>query len=216
MKKIIWIVLISIFIYSCQQSELQFSCDPAINEFVVDNQSALSQISIFELVTYELPLQRAIFTSWDAEKKRNVWIDKLNHLILNESFNKDEVDHIQKLINHIDVDYFLNEKTDKELELRLFFIREWLDYATNQLGWSDLYISFVVYRLYTEQSQMEDELSILESLGTAITTDSEGCNCNMENNFCSGFVDCISSGCTVTTKGCGWLLSESCDGSCNY
>ncbi len=91
MKKLFFILLFPLILFSCQQTELQFSCDPAIDAYVAGNLKSLSLLTFSELADYELPLQRAIFNSWDAEKKRNAWIDKLYFVLENESFAEDEV-----------------------------------------------------------------------------------------------------------------------------
>ena len=41
MKKISLTAIISVVLLSCQQSELQFSCDPIINQYVTENREEL-------------------------------------------------------------------------------------------------------------------------------------------------------------------------------
>ena len=214
MKKILVIVLIGLFLFSCQQSEFEYSCDPVINKFVIENQQELSTIAVQEIGSYDLLLQKAIFASWDHQKKRSAWIDKLQYVKVNIAFTEFEKSHIQALIDHINEDYFLKENLDKNSEIRSQFASQWLNYVHNKLGWTDQFIAFMVYRLYTNQSQFDSELSVIRTIGSTVTTNSESgnCNCSVSSDFCGG-VDCRSGGCTTTT-GCGWLWSESCDGSC--
>jgi hypothetical protein len=214
MKKLYIIPVFGIFLFSCGQYELEFSCDPVINSYVSENREELSQITVEELVSYEPELQRAVFNSWDYRKKRSAWIDKLRFILSIENLTKAEIGHIQNLINHIEEDYFLDENIQHNMEARSQFASSWISYATKDLGWSKQYIAFIVYRLHTNQSQFEAEFSDLTSLGATATTNSEGsCDCNVSADFCSTS-NCLSSGCTAGSSGCGWLWSMPCDGNC--
>jgi len=215
MKKLFLILLFPLILFSCQQTELQFSCDPVIDAYVAGNLKSLSLLTFSELADYELPLQRAIFNSWDAEKKRDAWIDKLYFVLENESFTEAEVMHVQELIDHINPGYFL-EETMQEKENRSRFAADWIAVASDKLGWPEQYIAFMVYRLYGSFSEMEDELSMLHDLQGNVTTNSEtgSCDCSILYDYCGYYMMCNSGECSSTTTGCGWLLSKPCDGLC--
>jgi hypothetical protein len=132
MRKLLFTVLISGIIFSCQQSEFEYSCDPEINRIVAKNKSGFSQISVNELSTYDIALQKAIFRSWDAEKKRTVWIEKLHYIQNTVQFTILEFNHIQKLIDHVDIKYFEDDKTQDDLYSRDNFAEEWLNYVNLQ------------------------------------------------------------------------------------
>lgn len=214
MKKILVFAFITISLFSCQQSELEFSCDPVINKFVIENREDLSKITVHELVSYDHLLQKAIYNSWDYQKKRSVWIDKLQHVLAHISFTEAEIAHIQMLIEHIQPDYFLKENIEMNREVRSLFAKEWIGYSINKLGWSNQFIAFMVYRLYTDQSQFDSELSALRSIDTTVSTNSESgnCDCSVSSDYC-GSSSCSSNGCTITS-GCGWLWTMPCDGRC--
>ncbi len=215
MKKIHFLVLLSVVLFSCRQTELQFSCDPVIDAYVTNNRLELAQITVTELSGYEVPLQRAVFNSWEPEKKRSAWLGKLNYVLKNEAFNDDEIKHVQKLIDHIQPGYFEENLADEELLEHARFAEEWIGFAQNQLDWPKQFIAFMVYRLYVNRSQLEAELSDLASLKSALSTDSEtgNCGCNTSEDFC-GTMNCISTGCTTSSGGCGWLFAKSCNGNC--
>jgi hypothetical protein len=214
MKKNLVFLLLIFFSFSCQKSKLEYSCNPVINEFVVKNRSELSGITINELVTYDIQLQRAVFNSWNYQKKRAAWIEKLTYVLNLAQFNESEVVHIQKLITHITEDYFLEENIEKTRETRARFAARWIDYSINELGWPDQFIGFLVYRLYTGQAQFSDELSMLRSIGRSAVAYSEPgeCDCNISADFCYDSI-CTSTGCRITT-GCGWLWTMPCNGQC--
>ncbi|MCK9413559.1 MAG: bacteriocin fulvocin C-related protein [Prolixibacteraceae bacterium] len=212
MKEILAVIFIVVSVSSCQQSGLEFSCDPVINEFVVKNREGLSKIAVQELATYDDPLQRAIFNSWDYQKKRSAWIDKLQYVLIHLTLTGPESAHIQKLIVSIGEDYFLEENIAKNQNIRAQFAVQWIDYSINELGWDNRFIAFMVYRLYTDPSQLDSELSSLKSIGAINNTNAESCNCNVSSDFCGG-INCTAGGC-ILESGCGWLWSMPCDGLC--
>jgi hypothetical protein len=214
MKRLLYILVFPVILFSCQQDDLIYSCDPELNNFVTENKTEFSKISVTELASYDITLQRAVFRSWDAEKKRTAWLDKLEQVLYSSCLSEAETNHIQKLIDHIEAGYFSDKKIKKGSASRAKFAAEWLNYASNDLGWSGEFIAFLVYRLYTKQSQFEAELSVVKSFKVKATTNSESgtCNCNTAADYC-GSHDCLLTGCS-TGSGCGWLWSGTCNGYC--
>lgn len=212
-KCILILFVFSALLYSCQVTELEFSCDPVINNYVLNNQEELSQITVVEFSTCDITLQRAIFNSWSAEKKRDAWINKLQYILKNEKLNTLEIIHLQKLITHVEPGYFSNENELDEQKTK--FASDWINYANDELKWTGEFIAFIVYRLYVDQTQFDTELSMLYDLNLVASHDSEGgsCDCNTSIDFCS-INTCQSSGCSSVPSGCGWLWMESCNGSC--
>ena len=215
MKNRTLILLLFLFLFSCQKTELQFSCDPDIDSYVSQNLKSLSLLSCNDLASYELPMQRAIFNSWDSAKKRNVWIDKLYLVLENEPFTKTEVRHIQTLIDHIHSGYCLEEAIKQEKEYRSRFAADWINVALDKLEWTEQFIAFIVYRLYASYSEMESELSMLHDLQENVTTNSEtgSCGCSTTTDYC-GSSTCKADECSSTSYGCGWLFSNPCNGIC--
>jgi hypothetical protein len=211
-KCILILFVFSALLYSCQVTELEFSCDPVINNYVLNNKVALSQITVVEFSTYDISLQRAIFNSWSAEKKRDVWINKLEYILQNEKLNTLEIIHLQKLITHVEPGYFSNENGLDDQKTK--FASDWINYASEELKWTGEFIAFIVYRLYLDQTLFDAEISMLYDLGLVASNNSEGsCNCATSSDFCGTYI-CQSSGCSSVSSGCGWLWMESCNGSC--
>ncbi len=215
MKKFIFLLSLFPLLYSCQQTELQFSCDPVIDAYVTENIEELAQLTIYEVTVYELPLQRAIFATWSAEKKRNAWLEKLQYVLENEPLTEAETRHVQALVDHLVPGYFGEEVTRQEKEVRYAFADKWINYAFTELGWPDEYIGFMVYRLYTSPAQLEAEVSGLEELNSTVSSDSEDpCGCNTSDDYCR-YNTCKSSDCKTTSTGCGFLGMDSCNGYCS-
>jgi hypothetical protein len=206
------IFLSLIILLSCDKDQIrQFSCDPSIDEFVKENSLELSGIDIFELALYDIEVQRAIFRSWDHGKKREAWLEKLLFVMDNEGFTTSESSHVQDLIDHITDDYFLPADADNA---NSGFAAGWIDHASKELLWPGDYIAFIVFRLYTDISQLKEELSPLKSLQLKAMINSEtgDCNCNTLADFCNGI--CYKRDCKILPSGCGWLWSMECDGNC--
>ncbi len=116
-KIILGIIIVhSGILFSCRQSEFEFSCDPVIVAFVLENREELSKVTVSAFADYELPLRKAVYNSWDARKKRGVWIDKIQHIISSGSFTEPEILHLRKLAGHIYEyeDYFLESRIQEE------------------------------------------------------------------------------------------------------
>jgi hypothetical protein len=159
------VLLSSIILFSCDKDEIrEFSCDPSIDEYVKENRLELFGIGICELASYDIEVQRAIFRSWDYRKQREAWIEKLLYVLENEGFTVAESSHVQDLIDHITDDYFLADTNLDNPGARFWFAGDWIDNASKELLWSGSYIAFIVFRLYTDISQLEEELSSLKSL----------------------------------------------------
>lgn len=211
MKKFIFLSVTLFVLLSCKKPPLEFSCDPKVNEFVVENRKEFAKIAVNELVSYNPKVQRAIFNSWDYQKKRRVWLDKLQYVLSHTQLNKLEKDHIEELINHINDDYFKKENINVNNAIQVDFAKKWISYSFNELKWDNEFIAFLVYRLYTDESQFDAERSNLKTTKTSIYSNSESCNCNSSIDFCGGA--CSTGSCSITT-GCGWLWSMNCNGSC--
>ncbi|MGV8139600.1 MAG: bacteriocin fulvocin C-related protein [Mangrovibacterium sp.] len=210
---LLFVCLLSI-LFSCRQAEFEFSCDPVINAYVLENREKLLKMPVTEFADFDLPLQKAVYNSWDPQKKRDVWIGKIKHVLSSGFFSDEERSHLQKLIDHIGTDYFVEVKIEENQADRYLFENEWVSYATGKLGWSDYYVAFLVYRLYTDPYQFNDELSMLEGLARNISVNPESgsCACNTSSDYCGAY-NCTFNGCS-TTSGCGWLWTAQCNGVC--
>lgn len=200
--------------YSCDKDELEFSCDPEINEYVDKNKKKLRIISLDELNNYDISLQRAVFNSWDPSRKRDAWLTKLNSLLVTQDLSIYERVHIEKLIDHISIDYFFDYDLTHRPDEYYKFAKEWISFAKDDLQWRNEFIAFVVYRLYTDPNQFYLETSGIIDISKTITTHSEtyNCNCSTSSDFC--FTGVCNSGNCNSVGGCGWLWSMDCNGNC--
>jgi hypothetical protein len=202
------------------QEKVNFSCDPVLNEYVSTHQEALAQLSFHELVSSDLEFQQAVFRSYNPAKQRDLWLKKIQYLLDNEKYSADEYAHVKSLLDHLHENYFAKENLKSEASNRSRFKTNWIDVAKNKFGWTNRYISFVVYSLYTNQDQFE--LGV-HALSSGVSVNNTGvsvnkinptakiCSCSTNSSFCD--MACSPNGCQKST-GCGWFWSETCDGNC--
>ena len=217
MKTIFTSLFFVLIFASCVEENAEFSCDPVLNSYITAHQQELQQITITELASADISYQQAVFRSFDAAKKREIWLQKIQSLLSTQNYSTEEYTHLVNLQRHIQENYFTKENIDSQANERSQFAADWMMYAKSDLGWSDKYVAFVVYRLYTNYAQFDAELNVLKSIQKQVFANSEEgggstCNCNTSDDFCS--TSCQSTGCQ-STSGCGWLWSETCDGSCS-
>lgn len=212
MKRFLLLSVALFALWSCKKNNLEFSCDPKVNEFVVKNQEEFAKIAINELVSYDPKVQRAIFNSWDYQRKRTAWLDKLQYVLSHTQLNNVEKDHIKELINHINQNYFKKENITADTVLQANFAAKWISYSSTKLKWDNQFIAFLVYRLYTDQAQFDSELSKRFGSTTSLNSEQGNCDCSVSSDYCGG-VSCESGEC-VSSTGCGWLWSMSCNGNC--
>jgi hypothetical protein len=214
MKKLFYSILLCALLFtSCTRNEFEFSCNPELNTYIATHLDEVSQIPFQELTSSDLVFQQAAFRSFSIEKKREVWLQKIQTLIDSKMYSDVETNHLVKLKEHLTKDYFAPNKDEQQIKQRREFAASWISYAKNTLGWSAKDVAFVVYRLYSKQSQFDIEVDAINSLAEQATTDPElSCHCSSSTDFCSLGV-CVMDGCK-SSLGCGWFWTENCDGNC--
>ncbi len=109
MKTFFTAFLFVLIFTSCRQDEALFSCDPFLNDYVSMHQEELKYISITDLASSDLVFQQAAFRSFDATKKREVWLQKIQSLLETQKYSVDEYAHVKSLLNHLHENYFVKE-----------------------------------------------------------------------------------------------------------
>lgn len=214
MKTLFKVLVFSIIFSSCKRDEVVFSCDPILNQYVSTHQAVLKSLSLTDLTNSDLVFQQAAFRSYDATRKREVWIQKIQSLLVTQIYSPDEFAHVNSLLNHLHENYFIKENIESERNERKQFATDWINKAKNSLGWTDQQVAFVVYRLYTTTSQFDTELRFIQSIQQQNSIQPTGnCGCSTSTDFCSGSALCNSGSCSTST-GCGWMWSQACDGTC--
>lgn len=213
MKVISSIVLFLLFTVSCKQNETTFSCDPVINVYVSTHKAQLKSLSFNDLTKSDLVFQQAVFRSYDAAKKREVWQQKIQLLLDTQNYTDSEYALVASIKNHLHDNYFEPGNLESEALERRQFAADWIRKAKTELNWTDKDIAFVVYRLYTNPIQFDAEIRASQTDQIEVGDPNGNCTCNSNSDFCLNS-HCNSGSCNITT-GCGWLWSETCDGKCS-
>jgi len=212
MRNFVILFGVALIMFSCGKEELEYSCNPEINAIVKSGVVEFSEIELAEFLEYDIELQRGIFRSFSADKKRDFWLEKLNSVIASNEFNISEIEHIQKIIDHITLDYFAIEIDSVQFRFREEFENEWKAFAKENLVWDNSKISYIVNSLCVTEIQyaqivIEQEEISLNALGG-------DCQCSTESDYCIRIgATCGDSGCSVGGA-CGFLLLYDCNGDC--
>lgn len=213
MKNLFSIIILGLILFSCAKEELKFSCNPEIDAIVKSGFVEFSEISLIDFLEYDIELQKAIFRSFPADKKRDFWLEKLDSIVVKNKFNSVEIEHINKLVGHISANYFAIKLDSLEFSQRIYFEAEWSAYAKDFLAWDESKIYFIVNSLCITENRYSQ--IILEMKEISLDYISGDCTCSTESDYCSDFGGyCSSASCSTTSSGCGWLWSYSCNGAC--
>lgn len=215
MKPFLRVFVLVLIFSSCKRSEGAFSCDPILNQYVSTHQAILKSAPITDLTNSDLVFQQAVFRSYDATRKREVWVQKIQLLLETQIYSPAEFAHVNTLLNHLHKNYFVKQNIEHERNDRKQFATDWINKAKNSLGWTDQQVAFIVYRLYTTSSQFDSELRFSQSIQQqTVIQPLANCSCSTSTDYCLGNLLCNSGSCILTSSGCGWLWSESCNGAC--
>ena len=213
MKVILVIILVLLFTVSCKRNESIFSCNPAINQYVSAHTVELKSLSLNDLTKSDLAFQQAVFRSYDAAKKREIWVQRIQLLLDTQNYTEVEYAHVAGLLNHLHENYFEPENIESEAVERKQFAADWISKAKTDLGWSDKDIAFVIYRLYTNKTQFDNEIEATLTNSIEIIDPNGNCTCSTTSDYCLNSY-CNNGSCNLTT-GCGSFWSQTCDGKCS-
>lgn len=210
-------LMICILVFTSCSNQEKYSCDEEINDWVVENLSAIKSMSRSAWTSLPEDLKAPTFGAFDKEQKIKFWNEKLN-TISKLDWNKQEQLHIQKLLIMIQShpEWFDIENRTEAIEDEMYICAyEWINYATENLHWD----SNLIGGIAASGNDLKDKSGMLKvsnaNFREMYETRSENCNCNQTYDFCSGIEDtCGSSSCTEVNY-CGWLLLSKCDGSCH-
>lgn len=219
MKKILIAIFMCIGLSSCDIYD--YSCDPEINNWVSSNIDDIRSMTRKEWVQIEdVSKQRGAYGAFSIEQKIALWKGKFEE-ILALKWTPKECDHIKKLINTIQAnsDWFNQNATEEVQDTKELFVQAWLDYAIEDLKWSNELIYAIAF---TPEKMGPDKKVIHSPIRQELKTRSEivhECDCNIPesaNFYQCGMADkdCITGNCKETGWKCGWAWSYECNGLC--
>lgn len=225
-KYIIFILLFGLIFFSCtKQEEKIYSCDPIVNEWIINNMGRILKITPAELLQYNLETQRAIFCAMNPQQRYEVWTYKIDS-VLQLDWSQSVKTHITNLRNNLDQNWFDEESLcDTVYALQVdSLLRAWIKYSFDTLHLSGGLVFSIGCRIDIPKDN--NVLLPTESLDfdTSQLKDSGGggtgsCKCSTADDWCDlvgDFGECRSKlqSCKHTTWGCGWFWKEPCNGMC--
>jgi len=213
MRYLYSIILIIILTPACQKDELQYSCNPEIDKYITANLSTLAQLSLDEFLEQSIPVQRAVFRSYTAERKLEFWMEKLDRALLLENWTETEIIHIKGLENNLITSCFKSGSNKDSLHAENeLFAKEWIEYSLSTLKWNKTKLAFVVSSLFYSEAEFNQASGI--SINQLLTVSDCVCSTGMDFCYYQFNLGCRSSGCNASSSGCGWLWGDACDGTC--
>jgi len=209
MKKIFIIIIFASLLFSCTKEDFKYSCDPEVDKYVSENIDVLKSVSLNELSTYNNQLQKAVYRTFSMEKRYQVWLDKLNVLVDDDSFSLEEKQHITNLIDQLSLELFDTPDTTVYITF-ISFYDKWKLEANLKYGWDKSMIIFVTSSLSLYYSDFVTNF-IITSTAELEASASDDCYCSRTAEDCP--VICGGGGCSLVS-GCGIFWLQDCDGVC--
>ena len=210
--KQVLVCCISILLLSCS-SDAKYSCNPEIEKWARTNIDKYVTATRSEIVELSMDQQRAILRGLPADKKANLWREKLAYIMQDSKLSEEEKQEVKNIYDYF-IPYFYSQDGLEEAEE---YAKKWINHMQTTYTWDN---DMVYYHIFTWLTAEEYEKVLLqESLKTLrVSTRSEAdapdCECRYDSE-CHNDRDCnIKANCKITGK-CGIGGQWSCDGLCN-
>lgn len=221
MKQKTWFILcLTVIMLSCSKDEeLNYSCNPAADAWVKSNLTKIQVMDRSDWINLETKFQLATYRAFSKKQKIAFWNDKLSE-VMKLDWEQKELVHIQKVQNFINNHHelfngeLLSEEKNDELEI---FAYQWMKYAIDSLGWDKKLVYAIAYTGYSLKDK-DGTLDInfsLEERAEELSQGEPDCNCAMNSYFtCLPWPNNCSKADCEEKSGCGFLMSQTCDGMC--
>ncbi|MFW5762108.1 MAG: bacteriocin fulvocin C-related protein [Cyclobacteriaceae bacterium] len=214
-KLMLYIGVLCLIVHSCQKNELLYSCDPDVNQWILENKMMLAEIDRNTFAQVPMKKQIPLFRTFSPEQKVKLWNEKINLLIKFEYLSNDEKTHLLKLNNFLKPYHYSNQNGRDEFNL---FADEWEKYARESLMWGDYELYIYSHTLLTEE-EIYTLISSSEVGNRSVSPPGHprpDCECLYDIYCAFGLQLCDKkSGCTTTYGGCGITGNSDCTGYCN-
>ncbi len=208
---------------SCEE-DVCYSCDETVDAWAHENLTTISLMSRIELQNLDLEKQRASFRTFSPSKKKEIWIDKLNH-VKSKAQSNDEIQHLNILNQFVANLDFSTTLTSEQID----YLENWFAEGVLKFEWTGYY-RISAFKMLGEVTKEEKEFNE-QYLDQILSSNYEGPNLKFldlmgvnyayaqcDSEWCA---DCTFlggtclSGCQRTTTGCGWLFLQECTKNCS-
>lgn len=222
--KLFLLVLVTFTLFSCSnEEEVKFSCNEKIDSWVKENLVTVRSMSRSQWKRIPSHLSGAVYVAFSKEQKIQFWKEKFAQ-VETLGWSGRELMHIEKAKEFVlsNEDFFTDEKLTEYQEDKLdkFFL-SWVEYAIENLGWSEKEAYSIVASGYDVKNKCGDIVRPLSNndgiypIDPILNTKGESCNCNAKHDFCQSGWTCIAADCIDSAHGCGWIWVQSCNGLCD-
>jgi len=216
-KRFLIAAIFALFFASCQKEEnLQYSCNPDVNQWVIENKSEYANISRVDFSQLDINNQLGLYRSFESNQKIKLWKEKLEYLTTSVKLTKTEKKYLLELYNFIKPEHFDNIESKQEFH---DYAAKWEKEARATLNWGDKEIF-----LYTHTLMTESEFNIaIERRANKQKNDHEiseidtkpDCECYYSiycglDGYCDEKIECVSG-----KGGCGIFGNSNCTGMCD-
>jgi len=211
------LLAVLVFCMACSK-ELEYSCDPKINEWVAQNKDAYAEISRTQLATFDIEKQQGLFRSFAPKQRSRIFHEKYDYLMGLDDLSAQEKEQLAKLYQLVTPEIYTTEINKKAFNE---FAAVWVEETKQLLGWGDTEI-FLYTHTWLTLEEVKKRIETLKT-STKFRTDDDPPHGDVPNCMCyysvycifsaKGF-ECVDGNCNVV-DGCGVVGTSNCTGLCD-
>ena len=208
--------VLSCVLNSCtQDAEVVYSCNEEINEWTIENLSMIQEMTRSEWLKLDENKKRAAYRGFTQQQRINFWIEKIEE-VKSLDWSSKELDHIALITTFITEHQDLfsgNPLTDDQSDILYLFCYQWVEFGIEKLGWSKQ----TAISIIGTGNKVTDKKGGVKFDPGPIIDDKKDCCCHAGNILFSTCIldeTCEKTKCIVSFGGCGWFLTEECNGEC--
>jgi len=214
-------IALFVAITSCTKDDgFAYSCDKEVDRWVKKNLDEIQGMTTVEFLEFsDVAVQKGVYAAFSVEQKQNVWFNKIENLLQFDWTEKERA-HIESLLNVINNRDFFGVKDDVVKEQFDLASYKWIEYAKEELGWSDRVIyavSFTPNEVYKKDNLLQVSIEIPKK--QSLVKRQIECNCDSRAiyDYCTENLKRCSylfDNCTTNNTFCGFAWGGDCDGMC--
>lgn len=222
---IFFVLILSTTLYSCSKVETpNYSCDPIVNNWIIENKTDLNNISREQLISLPINYQIPIYRSLSKDKKQELWKTKID-LIITESdvYNEETLNLIETFARSLSSEMFSPEQNEYAKSLadkfiaNIFELNPFVDSLSIVIDFASLYTyseleNYLHTNIVPDYSWLPGSIDVRGPIGP-----SPDCLCRWSltcSTLNMGHCD-ENKPCLPTDGGCGFMFLYPCTGRCS-
>lgn len=207
--------LFGLFLHSCGNEDVKYSCDESVDSWVKDHIQEIQGMTRADWLESDPELSIPMYRAFTPDQKISFWRDKFEE-VKQLPWSAKEIAHIGELEKFFESHLSLfndGKLSDSQLDEVEVFLYKWKEKAEEELGWTQ----DVVFSIVASGDKVLNTRGEYDHFKPSISGDTkkDDCNCNLGSWFtCSPYVECLKRSCKDTNQGCGGLFLWDCNGMC--